>query len=245
MGGIKVQALVVQNVAIEGPGLLKPAMEEAGWYPDIKLMDDRKTVLPSSLEGYRALILLGGPMNVYEEEAYPYLPHVDILIKEAIDRSLPVLGICLGGQLIAKALGAPVTRNPVREIGWYPLRLTAVGKNSPLFAGLPEEFYVFQWHEDTFSLPSGAIHLATSHDCVNQAFALGNNIFGLQFHVEVTDQMIETWAQAYTDELEEFGGQDAPARLIAETSARWEEYRQVAGCFLRNWLTILAETTRK
>jgi GMP synthase-like glutamine amidotransferase len=236
----ELRALVVQNVAIEGPGLLQPAMEKEGWQLDIRVMDQPGAHLPASLDGYGAMVILGGPMNVYEEESYPYLRQVDQLIKEAIQKSLPVLGICLGGQLIAKALGAPVVRNPVPEIGWYKLRLTADGLKSPLFAGLPEEFFVFQWHGDTFALPSGVSHLAASEDCVNQAFSLGRHIFALQFHLEVNPEIINTWVEAYADELEEYGGPGAAGRLVQETAAVWEEYRQVAGQFLTNWMAILS-----
>ncbi|HHW43717.1 MAG TPA: type 1 glutamine amidotransferase [Desulfotomaculum sp.] len=233
------RALVVQNIDIEGPGLLQPTMEEAGWELDIRVMDQPGAVLPGTLEGYEALLILGGPMNVYEEESYPYLKQVDQLIIEAVRQDMPTLGICLGGQLMAKALGAPVTRNPVQEIGWYRLRLTPAGQKSPLFAGLPGEFPVFQWHGDTFALPAGATRLATGDDCTNQAFSCGRGIFALQFHLEVTPEIIRTWAQAYGDELAEFGGAGAAERLVEQTAALWDEYRQVAGKFLSNWIDIL------
>lgn len=216
------RALVVQNVEMEGPGLLQPVMESAGWQLDIRVMDRPGAELPDNLRGYSALVILGGPMNVYEEEEYPYLRQVDKLIKEALVRGLPALGICLGGQLMAKALGAPVTRNPVQEIGWYNLTLTPQGKESPLFSGLPEEFPVFQWHGDTFAIPAGAAHLATSRSCANQAFSYGRNLFALQFHPEVTPEVIESWARAYADELEEFGGPGAAERLVEETALYME-----------------------
>lgn len=234
------EALVVQNVEIEGPGFLRGEMERAGWSLDIRVMDRPGEDLPGALSGYNALIILGGPMNVYEEESYPYLRDVDLLIKEAVKKGLPVLGICLGGQLIAKSLGAPVTRNPVREIGWYKLRLTPEGLRSPLFTGLPEEFPVFQWHGDTFTLPDGATHLATTTGCANQAFSYGGNVFALQFHLEVTSEIINTWADDYADELEEFGGPGAAGRMVAETGAIWKEYEQVSNQLLANWTAILS-----
>jgi len=232
------EALVVQNVELEGPGLLRNEMEKAGWSLDIRVMDRPGAVLPGALTGYNTLIILGGPMNVYEEEAYPYLRDVDLLIKEAVKKGLPVLGICLGGQLIAKSLGAPVTRNPVREIGWYKLRLTAEGLRSPLFNGLPEEFPVFQWHGDTFALPGGVSHLATTTGCANQSFSYGGTAFALQFHLEVTPEIINTWAEIYADELEEFGGPGAAGRMVADTAAIWKEYERVSRQFLANWTAI-------
>jgi len=132
-----VKALVVQPVDICGPGLIKDELEKAGWRFDIRPMEKPGSGLPGDLKCFDALIILGGPMNVYEEELYPYLTQVDRLIKEAVDTDLPVLGACLGGQLIAKALGAPVTGNPVPEIGWYAMRLTAAGIQSPFFKDLP------------------------------------------------------------------------------------------------------------
>jgi len=235
------KALVVQNIDIEGPGLLREEMEKAGWRLDLRMMDQPGASLPGTLIGYKALIILGGPMNVYEEEAYPYLRQVDQLIKSAIQEGLPVIGICLGGQLIAKALDAPVTRNPVKEIGWYKLRLTADGIKSSLFEGLPEEFPVFQWHGDTFAMPDGAIHLATSSDCAHQAFSYGRHVFALQFHLEVTTAVIKTWAKAYADEIDEFSGSGAAERMATETEAIWETYKQVASQFLVNWVKILSQ----
>lgn len=233
------RALVVQNVELEGPGLLRRAMEEAGWELDVRVMDRPGSELPRDLSGYDALVILGGPMNVYEEEEYPHLKRVEILIRDAWDRNLPSLGICLGGQLMAKALGAPVTRNPVQEIGWYNLTLTSRGKVSPLFSGLPEEFPVFQWHGDTFAIPAGAAHLATCPTCANQAFSYGKSLFALQFHPEITPEMVASWACAYADELEEFGGPGAAERLVEETFSRWEAYSKATGRLLANWVNIL------
>lgn len=235
------QVLVVQNIDIEGPGLLRPAMEKAGWQFDIRLMDHPGANLPCFLDGYHALIVLGGPMNVYEEELYPYLRQVEKLIREAIQKGLPVLGICLGGQLIAKALGASVTSNPVQEIGWYRLNLTAASRQAPLFTGLPEEFHVFQWHGDTFDLPAGAVHLAETAQCRNQAFLYNLNVYALQFHPEVTPEIIDTWAEAYASELAEFFNEPGAAdRLKAQTAAIRDEYEQVASRFLTNWIGVLA-----
>jgi len=234
------KTLTVQNVSIEGPGLLQQKMEEAGWQLDIRIMDQPGIVLPGTLDEYKALIILGGPMNVYEEEPYPYLLQVDNLIKEAVRKNLPVLGICLGGQLIAKALDTPVTRNPVEEIGWYKLRLTTEGMQSSLFAGLPEEFPVFQWHSDTFALPGGASHLAVTNDCIHQAFSYGLNIFALQFHLEVTPEIINSWLAAYSSEPELLNKPDTVGRIVAETNVYWEIYKETANRFLTNWVNIIS-----
>ena len=144
-------------------------------------------------EHLRALIILGGPMSAYEEEAYPFLRWEKTIIRAAIDESVPVLGICLGAQLIAVALGTAVFHGRVKEIGWSPISITPHGQVDSLLGYLPENATVFQWHGDGFDLPSGAIRLASSVHYENQAFRLGKNIYGLQFHLEVTPRMIERW----------------------------------------------------
>ncbi len=139
-------------------------------------------------------------MNVYEEDRYPFLRGKDLLIKEAIQRGKHILGICLGAQLIAKALGAKVTKAPSKEIGWYDVSLTEEGCRDPLFASLPKTFPVFQWHEDTFEIPRGGKLLATSTAVPSQAFRYGENAYGLQFHLEVTTEMIRAWMEEYEEE---------------------------------------------
>ena len=139
------------------------------------------------------LIVLGGPMNVDDVDAHPWLvPEVD-WIRAAVEAELPVLGICLGAQLLAKALGAPVRANRVKEIGWYEIELTPEAADDRLFAGCEPSQTVFQWHGDTFDLPAGAAPLAQSKHCRRQAFRWGDRVYALQFHVEVTAEIIEMW----------------------------------------------------
>ena len=139
------------------------------------------------------LIILGGPMNVYETDRYLYLDKEDRLIKHAIERDVPILGICLGAQLIAKALGSRVIKNKKKEIGWYSMGITKEGNKDKLFKHFHAEEIVFQWHGDTFEIPEGGVHLAESSMCTNQAFRYRDNVYGLQFHIEVTPQMILEW----------------------------------------------------
>ncbi|MBE0467296.1 MAG: type 1 glutamine amidotransferase [Candidatus Desulforudis sp.] len=232
------QALVIQNVAIEGVGILGPAMREAGWELDTRLMEGGNGYLPPTLSGYQALIVLGGPMNVYETDTYPYLQQVDELVAQGLETGIPMLGLCLGAQLLAKNLGASVVRNPVKEIGWYSVQLTEAGTGSPLFAGLPERFPVFQWHGDRFHIPQGAMHLATAPDCAEQAFSYNDRVFGLQFHLEVPTEMISTWLDVYHDEIVEFGGPTAAEGIMHDTRnlemAHYRRARQLA----QNWLAI-------
>ena len=152
-------------------------------------------------EQLRALIVLGGPMSAHDEDGYPFLHCEKTIIRAAMDENVPVLGICLGAQLIAAALGTSVFHGRVREIGWSPISITPHGQVDSLLGYLPENATVFQWHGDGFDLPSGAIRLASSVHYDNQAFRLGKNIYGLQFHLEVTPRMIERWIEERSKDL--------------------------------------------
>lgn len=232
------KALVVQPVDVCRPGLIKDELEKAGWQLDIRLMEQPGSFLPGSLTGFDALVILGGPMNVYEEGTYPYLRQVDRLIKEAVRKGYPVLGACLGGQLIAKALDAPVTTNPLQEIGWYNIHLTAAGCNSPFFKGLPGAFPVFHWHSDTFALPGGADQLAATRDCANQAFSYGSRVLAVQFHLEITPKIIKKWNRAWAEDIEAFRGPGSAKKLEAETGTIWDGYKPLAVRILKNWADL-------
>jgi GMP synthase-like glutamine amidotransferase len=136
---------------------------------------------------------MGGPMNVYEESAYPFLAKEDRFLKRCFKNAVPVLGICLGAQLIAKAAGAKIRKALVKELGWYEVRLTAAGRYDSLLEGCAETFSVFQFHEDTFDIPAGAVHIIEAPLCPHQGFRMGNNVYGLQFHFEATREMIGDW----------------------------------------------------
>lgn len=194
------RALVIRSVEIEGPGLLADWFDGAGWTMDLRRAD-RGDPLPDRLKGYDGLIVLGGPMSVHDQAEYPHLARAENLIREAVAERVPTLGVCLGAQLIAKALGASVYPNPVKEIGCHSVELTDAGVRDPLFAGLGPEVLVFQWHGDTFDLPRGATLLARAPLCHHQAFQVGEVVYGLQFHLEVTAEMVVTWATAYREEL--------------------------------------------
>ncbi len=184
--------LALRHVPHEGLGLLENIFYEQGVVHSVVDLPRGapRTFHPERLAG---LVVLGGPMNVDQTDQFPSLANEVQWIQQAIAAGLPVLGICLGSQLIAKALGAPVRANGVKEIGWYDIELTAAATTDLLFAdALPTET-VFQWHGDTFDLPEGATLLAISPQCRNQAFRFGTNVYGLQFHMEVTDPMIECW----------------------------------------------------
>ena len=184
--------LVFQHVGHEILGTLDPLFRGFGFRIRYVNFGRDPEAVPS-LDGYHGLVVLGGPMNVDQTDAYPHLATEVRLIEKAIGSGIPVLGICLGGQLIAKALGADVGRSPEKEIGWYDLSPTPEGRADPLLCHLGDREKIFQWHGDSFAIPDGAVHLASSPGCPNQAFRYGDRVYGLQFHLEVDEAMIERW----------------------------------------------------
>ena len=187
----RLSVIALLHAESEGPGTLGEFLELSGAeVHTVRLYEGER--LPSSGDGFEAVVSMGGPMNVYEEDRYPFLWEETKFLREVIESGVPVLGICLGSQMIAKACGARVRRAPAGELGWSEIRLTPAGLCDELFKGLPERMQVLQWHEDTFEVPTGGTLLATSEVCPSQAFRV-RNAYGLQFHIEVTQQMIEEW----------------------------------------------------
>lgn len=226
--------LIVQHVDAEGPGLIEYCLKQEG-IPHQTLNLQKAIRLPK-LDGLSHIVLLGGPMNVYEEDRYPFLRDEDLFIKEAIQRGKRILGICLGAQLIAKALGAQVSKASVKEIGWYDVRLTGNGSQDFLFLKFPNTFSVFQWHEDTFEVPRAASLIVTSTSVPNQAFRYGENAYGLQFHLEVTEGMIREWMKTYEQEFETTQT-PLPSRdaIMTETETHIETYTKRGIDFFRNF----------
>jgi GMP synthase (glutamine-hydrolysing) len=210
--------LVLQHVSHEELGTLNSLLRTAGFAIDTVNFWCEAGANPS-LENYQGLIVLGGPMGVYEADKYPHLATEKKLIECAVEKNLPVLGICLGAQLIANALGATVYPSGIKEIGWYDLAPTADGKKDPLFHHLSATEKVFQWHGDTFDLPNGAVHLASSPLCANQAFRYGRNVYALQFHLEVDAKMIDAWLDVpqNRDEIAALQGSVDPMTIRADT----------------------------
>ncbi len=229
---------IIKHIDIEGPGTIGNFLDDDGIsYNIIDVFNEEP--LPNSLSNTSAVIVLGGPMNVYEEDEYPFLRKEDEFLKEVIEEGLPTLGFCLGAQLIAKAKGALVKKNPQKEIGWFSVSVTEDGSSDPLFQGFQEEFDVFQWHGDTFDIPEEAVRLAESELCPNQAFRVGHNIYGLQFHVEVTDEMIYQWLDAYRDEVNSLIGIVDPDQIIADTKTKSESYKAQARLFCSNFVKMI------
>ena len=188
--------LFIKHIEIEGPETLGEYFKAKGF--TIKIVDlslgDR---LPTDMSEIEAVVILGGPMNVYEEDKYPFLADENAFIAKVLEQDIPFLGICLGSQLLAKAAGAKVMKAPIKEIGWRMVDQTKDGARDPLFEGLMDQLIVFHWHEDTFQLPAGATLLSTSTVVRHQAFKAGQYAYGLQYHVEVTEEIIESWIKEY------------------------------------------------
>ncbi len=210
--------LVFQHVPYEPLGTLDPLLKESGFR--IRYVNfGRDPHVRPSLDRYAAVIVLGGPMNADQIDSHPNLiTEVDIL-REALDRDMSVLGICLGAQLLAKALGGSGRRNPTREIGWYDVELTQQGREDPVLSTFATRQEVFQWHEDGIELPQGAVHLASSPASRVQAFRWGEHAYGLQFHLEVDSSLVERWltVPSHQATLVEEQGQIDPAVIRART----------------------------
>ena len=190
---------VLQHVPFEGPGHIDSWIYHRGHRLTLsRLYEESKLPDPAAFD---RLVILGGPMNIYEEAAYPWLAEEKALIRATVAAGKSAVGICLGAQLLADALGSRVYAGRHREIGWFPVRLTAAGGHSALTEGLPPETTVFHWHGDTFDLPPGAVHLFESEACANQAFLCDNRILGLQFHLESTPETVRQLLTHCRDEL--------------------------------------------
>ncbi|HUI57118.1 MAG TPA: gamma-glutamyl-gamma-aminobutyrate hydrolase family protein [Bryobacteraceae bacterium] len=185
-----IRVLAFRHVPFEGLGLIAPVLEERGIFCDYADLYRAGQPAPD-IAGYDGLIFMGGPMSV--NDPLPFIDQEICCIRHAAERGQPMLGVCLGSQLIARALGAGVHRSPAKEIGWFDIHFTGAAATDPVFSGLTGPENVFHWHGETWDLPPGAIRLAYSPACPNQAFRAGANIYGLQFHLEVTPAMIADW----------------------------------------------------
>ncbi|MHC1729836.1 MAG: type 1 glutamine amidotransferase [Syntrophobacteraceae bacterium] len=192
----------IQHVAFEGLANIEGWARDLGWEISCtQLYRMEKLPDPEELDW---LVVLGGPMNIYEEKEYSWLTAEKKFIAQAIKKNKIVLGICLGAQLIADVLGGRVVRNRHKEIGWFPVTVWEDGRNSHLFRGFPDEFLAFHWHGDTFSLPPGAAMLAESEACPAQAFSFNSGrVLGLQFHLESSAASVRSLIQNCSDELVE------------------------------------------
>src|ERR1043165_6004169 len=194
--------LVFQHVAVEPLGTLDALIRARGHRIRFHNFERDPDAQPS-VDRYRGLVVLGGPMNVEDQHRRPHLKTELAATERALAQGKPVLGICLGAQLLAHVLGAPVRRHEAPEIGWDRLDTTQAGREDPVLAPLGESSPVFQWHRYSFEVPREATHLASTAGCEQQAFRYGDNAYGFQFHLEMDEALIERWLAnpAYREEL--------------------------------------------
>ena len=196
--------LVLQHLEIEPAALAGNLIVESGHQLEIVRLYDGEPVT-ESLSGYEGLLVMGGPMSANDLHL-PFICEEIALLKMAIENDFPVLGFCLGAQLIAKAAGAEVIQSPVRELGWHPIFPTDASSDDALFCQMNRPWLnVFQWHGETFTLPEQATLLATHPAVQNQAFLIGSSQYGFQFHIEVDMQLIHAWIEAGESERTELG----------------------------------------
>ena len=185
----------LEHAPFEGPGRIAAWATERGHTLSRTALYDGEA--PPALEAFDLLVIMGGPMSIHEHRNHPWLPMEKDFLKAAIAARKPILGICLGAQLLADVLGGKVFQNPVKEIGWFPVRM--LDRSAP-FAAFPERLTVMHWHGDTFTIPEGARWVAESDGCANQAFVHGDRVVALQFHIELEKVGIEDLAAASLDE---------------------------------------------
>jgi GMP synthase-like glutamine amidotransferase len=229
--------LFIKHIDIEGPETLGRFFDNKGYTSEtIALYEGQE--FPEHLDDVEAVIVLGGPMNVYEEDKYPFLKKEDIFIKKVIKEGIPYLGICLGSQLLAKACQSPVHKSPQKEVGFSQITITAQGLNDPLFSGLSSELEVFQWHEDMFHIPDFGSLLATSKECTHQAFKVGRYAYGLQCHVEITDRSIKDWCDSYFD-LKKKELLHKKEKILKDYSDLRDIFNKNADTIYKNFLSIM------
>jgi len=237
------RAIVIQHVAMEGPERVADLLRENGIEVEVREVFAGGRV-PEVIGAGELLVVMGGGMGVGDRDdpQYPFLNQETALLKQALADGRGILGVCLGSQLLAHAAGARVypnvRRDPdgrevrVREVGWGPVKLLAPGE--PALAGLGAEQTVLHWHGDTYDLPGGAVRLASTDLCPNQAFRIGPRAFGLQFHVEASGAIAKRWAVEDADFVRAARGPDGPAAVVAESDRLAEAARAAGDRMIRN-----------
>ncbi len=229
---------IFRHVPNEGPGYFAAFLNEHA-IPWQLIRIDEGDAVPNDASAFSGLVFMGGPMSVNDD--LPWIPKVEALIRDAYARDISLLGHCLGGQLISKALGGIVSKNPVKEIGWGKVEVVD-NDISRDWLGDIKQFDTFHWHGETFSLPQSAVHLLASSHCANQAYAIGKHL-ALQCHVEMTEPMIRDWCEIGAEELAASASSPAvqSAQVMqAQVHEKLPELHRVATQLYRHWLHGLA-----
>lgn len=232
--------LIVRHAPTEGPGYFATFLDRHG-IPWKLVRIDAGDAVPDSLNGVSGLCLMGGPMSVNDE--LPWIPPMLALIRQAVAAGVPVIGHCLGGQLMAKALGGAVGRNPVKEIGWGDVRVTNAEAARPWLGDAPDPLPAFHWHGETFSIPPGATRILESAWCPNQAYVLGDRHIGMQCHVEMTPELIASWCDNGADEIaaSDSPAVQQPAAMLADVAVRTARLHVLADKIYSRWIQWLRQ----
>jgi len=229
--------LIIQHLDIEPPALIGNVLCKAEHELSFVHLS-RGEVLPQDTHGLAGAIIMGGPQSANDIHL-PYIRDELDWLAQRIREGLPMLGICLGAQLIAKAAGATISASPSRELGWYPVFPTSKAASDPVFSSLPDEgLTVFQWHGETFSLPDGSSLIATHPDVPSQAFRLGKAQYGMQFHFEVDAPLVNQWIEAGGSEQVHLGIEGIN-RLHEQTPLHLDSMREHGRQIVLNWLSLL------
>ncbi len=227
---------IFRHQEYEGPGFFQQVLHKHKIPYEILFIDQGEAV-PETLESCSALVFMGGPMSVNDN--FPWIEKEMQLVRAAVEVDMPVLGHCLGGQLISKALGGMVTVNEVKEIGWLPVEKLDNQAGRDWLGPLPSSFEAFHWHGETFSIPHGATNILQSEKCLRQAFVI-NNTLALQCHIEMTESMVRQWADLYKHELVECVPSIQSAGTMENRLAqRIEQLQSIAETVYERWLQPL------
>jgi GMP synthase-like glutamine amidotransferase len=227
---------IFRHLEYEGPGYLAEFLENQA-IPYSLIRIDQQNPIPSSIDDYSAMVFMGGPMSVNDDLAW--IPAELELIKQAARVDMPMLGHCLGGQLIAKALGATITVNPVTEIGWHNVRQIENAVTDDWLHALPASFEVFHWHGETFSIPDGANLLLSSQYCPHQGFAIGNTL-ALQCHIEMTTPMVKEWVEKNAEEIKVTSDSlQSAEQMTADLDNKVEQLKPIADTIYQRWIQAL------
>ncbi len=232
--------LIVRHTATEGAGYFSEFLDRHD-IPWQLLRIDAGEALPDKLNGYSGLCLMGGPMSVNDD--LPWIAPELALIREAVSQQVPVIGHCLGGQLLSKAMGGTVSANPIKEIGWGEVRVTDVDAAAE-WVGEADSLWVFHWHGETFSIPPGGTRILDSAYCGNQAFVLDHRHLGMQCHVEMTPQMIQSWCVSGADEIANSPSPavQSPEVMQADMEVQTQLLHRVADKIYSRWIQGLKQS---
>lgn len=232
---MKKEILIFRHFPTEGPGYFAQFLDRRQ-IPHRTIKIDEGEAVPESIADIAGLVLMGGPMSVNDH--LPWIPKLLTLIRATVTADIPVLGHCLGGQLLSKALGGRVRVNRAKEYGWLPVTTVGTPQSSTWLNGLPPRFEVFHWHGETFSIPAGATHLLSSRYCRNQAFAIGKSL-GFQCHIEMTPELVRNWAHTGAAEIARAlpaASVQHAAQMLIRLPMRTTRLNRIADVFYTRWV---------